>query len=220
MSAEEKLKNKVKHCNLVDGEVYELIDNVKKKAFNFYQFYNIDFSAPEYSYFKYLEKFKHKDDLFWDKKILNKTYYDIETKYDPKKAPDAIKTEFPITSVCLYNNIKNLTVVYFLVNKSFEKHRFNEDDFKKEFVELYHELIKENSVYEVENMQIELKFFESETQLLKEYFQDVLTLGTLVLIGFNSMIFDDPYTINRLSSLIGKDKANMVVSQFILKRNL
>ena len=40
---------------------------------------------------------------------------------------------------------------------------------------------------------------------------------TLFLIGFNSSLFDDPYTINRLYKLVG-DNAEHIITDFELKK--
>ena len=197
-------------------DVRNFIDALNEGSMKHHQFYNSNFSPQEYSFYEYLNNFGKLDSEYWNKKVLNKTYYDIETKYDPKKAPDPINTPFEITSIALYNNIHNLSKIYFLKDS---KHDGNlEKNINKKVNEIYLKMGNQNQTYLVDDLTIEIEVFNNESDLIKTYFEDVLDLGTMFLIGFNSMIFDDPYTINRLSSLIGKEKTDQVVSLFTLKR--
>ena len=203
---------------LTQQETHDLINNLKNDTLKFYQFYNTDFSPQEFSFYKYLENFGEIDSKFWDKKILNKSYYDIETLYDPKKAPDPINTPFPITAVAVYNNIKNIAYIYFLQESGNTLHNISEEKFSEEVNNMYNEIVHENELYKVPGINIQVKLFKKEEKLLESFFEDILDMGTLFLIGFNSMIFDDPYTINRLTKLIGREKADNIISMFILKR--
>jgi len=200
--------------SITSQDLSSIIEALKTDNLKFYQFYNTEISPNENAFFKYQYKFKKLDDQFWDKKKLNKTYYDIETKFDPKKAPDSKSVEFPITSIALYNNIENKAFILFLKDP---KQNFTKEELLKEIKFHYDEACKKNSTYIVENMEIGLEIFNNEIELIKRFFMLVKELNTLFLIGFNSSLFDDPYTINRAYKLIG-DAAEYFITDFTLKR--
>jgi len=204
--------------SLYGDDLKNLINNIKQDNLKFYQFYNTEISPNELAFFKYRSKYQYLDDKNWDKKVLNKTFYDIETFFDPKKAPDPIATPFGINSIAFYNNIKNTCYIYFLRDKDHSKYYQNEKDMEDGIQELYQSLIKDNPTYNIENIKIKVSLFNNEKELLKNYFEKINSLGTLFLIGFNSSRFDDPYTINRLIQLYGESKAFSIISDFSIKK--
>ena len=193
------------------SDLENIKQNIKENKLKFHQFYNSDFSANEYPFYEYLAKYKELDQKYWESKILNKTYYDIETWFDPLKAPDSKTAEFKITSIAAYNNIQNQAIIFLLKDT---KHKKEKNQILDEIKKIYQESIEYNKTYEVPNIDIHLKYYESETNLIIDFFKQVLDWNTLFLIGFNNMIFDDPYTINRLTKLIGADKVPLIVSEF------
>jgi len=203
---------------IFNDTINTLNDYLKTDKLKFHQFYNTDMTPSEQAFYSYLAQFDHYDSINWDKKILNKTYYDIETRFDPKKAPDPINVTFPITSIALYNNILNLARVYFLKDKSSKAHKdLSNEKLKMEIEKIYNEKIKENPAYEVQDLKIEVIIFNDEKDLISQYFEDLKNLDTLFLIGFNSSLFDDPYTINRLYKLVGNN-AEHIITDFELKK--
>ena len=195
-------------------DLSSIIEALDTDNLKFYQFYNTEISPNENAFFKYQNKFKKLDDQFWDKKKLNKTYYDIETKFDPKKAPDPKNTEFPITSISVYNNIENISYILFLKDP---KHNFTEKELLDQVWFFYNEACEKNSTYIVKDMQIKVEIFNNEIDLIKRFFLLNKELETLFLIGFNSLLFDDPYTINRAYKLMG-NQAEYFITDFTLKR--
>ena len=61
--------------NMDNESVKKIFGALKRNELKFYQFYNIDFSADEYQFQEYMTNFTESDPT---KKILNKSYYDIE----------------------------------------------------------------------------------------------------------------------------------------------
>jgi len=206
---------KVPLYSLTQQQLNAVIESLKKNQLKYHQFYNTDLSGAEQAFLRYLSKYNDIDEKYWELKKLNKTYYDIETFYDPKKAPDSKSAEFPINSISFYNNIQNKAYIYFLKDK---QHKFSEEEGLKEIWKIYNESISQNQTYEVKDLEIEFKLFKTEKDLLIAYFRKVLEINTLFLIGFNSMLFDDPYTVNRLIKLVGEQKAYQIISDFIVKR--
>jgi len=193
-----------------------LIDNLKNNQLKFYQFYNTEISPNEQSFFKYLHEFGDIDSKYWDSKRMNKTYYDIETKFDPEKAPDSKIVEFPITSIALYNNILNKAIILYL--KDPEKHKsLEQKSFKNSIINMYQDICKENITYDIPDIEIEVELINTEAKLIQRFFTLVKEIDTLFLIGFNSNMFDDPYTINRAFKLFNST-AESYITDFTLKR--
>jgi DNA polymerase elongation subunit (family B) len=163
----------------------------------FYQYYNFEFNAEEYQFQEYMLNFKEGDPT---KKILNKSYYDIEIHYDPAVFPDADKAAYPINAIALYNNIQNNAVI-FTVPFNNEK----ADTLTTDVQKIYKELIETNDTYDIPGINIEVRTFKLESDLLKEFFLYLRNLNSLFLLGFNSSLFDDPYVVNRGLNLIGEE---------------
>ena len=200
--------------SLSSRDLTPILDSLNQGDLKFHQFYNTEISPNENTFFKYQNKYKEIDDKYWEVKKLNKTYYDIETKYDPKKAPDSKNTEFPVTSIALYNNIENTAYILFLKNKT---HNLEPNKFKSEIEEYYKEICKKNKTYNIINLTIKVELFNIENDLLKRFFLLTKEIQTIFLIGFNNSLFDDPYTVNRLFKLVGKD-AERYITDFTLKK--
>jgi len=207
--------NKIPVYSLTQQQLNSVIESLKKNQLKYHQFYNTDLSGSEQAFLRYLSQYGDIDDKYWELKKLNKTYYDIETFFDPKKAPDAKSAEFPINSISFYNNIENKAFIYFLKDKN---HKFNEKEGLEEIWKIYNESISKNKTYEIKDLKIEFKIFNTEKDLITSFFRKILSLSTLFLIGFNSMIFDDPYTLNRLIKIVGEQRAYQIISDFIVKR--
>ncbi len=199
--------------SLNSRDLSNLLESLNQNQLKFYQFYNTEIDPAMNSFFKYQSEYKELDDKYWDIKKLNKTYYDIETKFDPQKAPDSKLVEFPVTSIAVYNNIENIAYILFLKDP---KHKLPEN-MEDEINKMYSEIIQENKSYDVKDIKVKLEIFNTEIDLIKRFFILVKELETLFLIGFNSMLFDDPYTINRAFKLMG-DQAEYFITDFNLKR--
>jgi DNA polymerase elongation subunit (family B) len=184
---------------LDQNKLPKLLGALKRDDIKFYQFYNLEFTAPEYQFQDYMLNFKEGDSTA---KILNKSYYDIEIKYDPAVFPDAEKAAYMINAIAVYNNLKNEATIFTIPTGC------NEED--QETLEigvnnLYNELCEENATYKVDGIVIKVETFTSEIEMLKRFFTYVRQVNSLFLIGFNSSLFDDPYVVNRGLNFIGHD---------------
>jgi DNA polymerase elongation subunit (family B) len=184
---------------LDQNKLPKLLGALKRDDIKFYQFYNLEFTAPEYQFQDYMLNFKEGDSTA---KILNKSYYDIEIKYDPAVFPDAEKAAYMINAIAVYNNLKNEATIFTIPTGC------NEED--QETLEigvnnLYNELCEENATYKVDGIIIKVETFTSEIEMLKRFFTYVRQVNSLFLIGFNSSLFDDPYVVNRGLNFIGHD---------------
>ena len=186
-----------------------LISNLKNGYIKWYQFYGTQLSITENNWLRINDgqlKFVPSQG-----KKLNKTYYDIETyvKIDETLTPfDAKHSYYPVNAIALYNNISNTAeIVYWRIP---EFHKYNDDDITELVQDTYDELCKTNTTYIVEDMNIVVKSFPNEEQLLIYVFEAFRELGMHILMGFNSGQFDDPYIIKRLKKLRPLDWENLI----------
>jgi DNA polymerase elongation subunit (family B) len=185
-------------------KIQKLLGALNRNDIKFYQFYNLELSADEYQFQEYMTNF-HEGDA--TKKVLNKSYYDIEVKYDPAVFPDAERAAYMINAIAVYNNIKNEATIFTIPTGCNEE---NQEILEKEVNNLYEKLGRENATYKIKDIKIYVKTFKSESELLKTFFTYVREINSLFLIGFNSSLFDDPYVVNRGVGLIGHDIYNYI----------
>jgi len=210
---------------LEDKDVYNIMGQVKHNQIKYYQFYDLDFPLAGYNYHKYLEsELEEKDDP--KKKILNKTYYDIEAFIDPPIFPDPMKAERPVNAIATYNTNDNTAIIYYLsvvkasitINpNSSGIYYVNEQDTEvvsKGVKEGYKKLCEDNPDYFIDELNIVVKEFKDEVELLTEFFNDRKKEKSLFLIGFNNDNFDDPYIVNRLVNLVGRERSKFIISEF------
>jgi len=192
-----------------------------KKQLKHYQFYNVDFNPNAYAFHKF--KKLNFDEADYDKKVLNKTYYDIEVFIEPGVFPDSEKADRPINAIAVYNNMTNKSTIYYLKYvQVIESGRMvthtpkvNDQNELQTFVENgYKQLCLDNSNYIIPDINIEVLGFDSEVELLKKFFSDRINEQTLFLIGFNSNLFDNPYIFNRFKNISNDQEVANSVSQF------
>lgn len=219
------IKNIKQEKYIVDDKLFKnLLHMVDNNSLKFYRFYNIDFNPVSYGYHEYkLQGYNESDPSM---KILNKTYYDIEIFIDPPYFPDADKAERPVNAIATYNSIQNKATLYYLSEvhaplsenpKAGNIHKVNIQDQEKvktQVIKKYKELCDKRPEYLIENINIEVLSYTSEEELLSDFFKHRQEEQSLFLIGFNSSIFDDPYIINRMINLFGKDAAFNIISEF------
>jgi DNA polymerase elongation subunit (family B) len=193
-------------------ELPKYLGALKRDELKFYQFYNIDFNADEYQFQNYMLKYKEGDST---KKLLNKTYYDIEVLYREDIFPDSKKAAFMVNSIAIYNNLKNKAIIFTcpfytdpVTGKTGECNITDRDTLLKDVQNIYNELIEENDTYRIDDLSLEIRVFNSEEELLKDFFIALREVYSLFLIGFNSSLFDDPYVVNRGLNLIGENIYN------------
>jgi len=192
---------------LTENYANQLINDLKNNDIKFHQFYNTDITAEENNLIKFNNNFEEDTSL----KRLNKTYYDIEVINNLNEFPDPEKHKFPVNSIATYNNILNTTDIFvYLDNCNIMDH----DTIQKGIEELFAELIIKEPKYQIDNLKIKLHSFKTEVEMLESFFEHMKSYRTLILMGFNSSGFDDPYVINRINKLLGKSAADEVISDF------
>lgn len=191
---------------------------VYKNDLKFHQFYNIDLSVDEYRYLQFRNNFKESPNFL--KRILSKSYYDIEVFYDPEIFPDPDKANYMINSVAVYNNFKNEGIIFTVPfykeigTKTLKKCNIvDEKTLNEGVVNTYNDLCKSNAIYNIPKIKLSVKVFKKEEDLIRALFKYILKIDTMFLIGFNSSLFDDPYTINRGKKLLKTD-FNNIISEF------
>jgi DNA polymerase elongation subunit (family B) len=197
-----------------EKDLQKISSALRRGELKFYQFYNTEFSADEYQFQDYMTSFKEKDA---EKKILNKTYYDIEVYFDPEIFPDPEKANYMVNSVAVYNNLDNIVVAFVCpFYKDMDTHQnmrcniYDQSSLQTEVEKIYQEMVDINDTYRIENLKIDVRVFSNEKDLLKAFFEYVKYLHTLFLIGFNSSLFDNPYVLNRGLKLFGNSVYNYI----------
>ncbi len=117
-------------------------------------------------------------------------FFDIEVEVT-EGFPDVMKAVNPITSIALYDSTTEKYFTYvFDPNKRLES--YTKDD---QVVEIY----------------------ETEYEMLNQFFQKYLEIRPTIISGWNSEFFDIPYLYNRAVRILGPEVANLLspISQVI-----
>ena len=194
---------------LTGDNMYTFMDHVKKDKLKFFQFYGIEVESSGFSYIKYLDEFKDNE----KPKKLNKTYYDIETFVNENgdfTDPHAVKEE--INAIAVYNNIANIVYGYAYIHPLCVYDSV--EQIERDVLAIYKEKVAENPIYAIDDLKIEVKLFFDEKEMLIDFFRTIHSFNTLMLVGFNNLIFDDPYTFNRMAALFGEERMKQIVSEF------
>ena len=117
-------------------------------------------------------------------------FFDIEVEVT-EGFPDVQKAYNPITSIALYDCITEKYFTY-----CFDPHKRIES-------------------YEKDNEVVE--FYETEYEMLNQFFQKYLEIRPTIISGWNSEFFDIPYLYNRAVRILGPELANLLspISQVI-----
>lgn len=202
------MNNNITSNPITIDNITDIVNHLKKNNYKFHQFYNLEIEADEFSFIEYMLNYKDSD----RSKVLNKTYYDIET-FVPETGEftDPEKVEYPINAIALYNNVNNTCYVLSFVT---ECNITDPLEIEQGVLKLYQEKVQENETYAIQDLKIEIIICSDEKELLLNFFKIVRDLNTLALVGFNSSTFDDPYIFNRTSKLFGEEEMKNIVSEF------
>jgi len=188
--------------------VRDISKYLKDNAYKFHQFYNIDVESNEYAFIQHMLKYKDSP----RSKVLNKTYYDIETFVNEKgDFTDPHKVKEAVNSIALYNNVANVAYVIAFVT---ECNITDPIEIEEGVRKLFADKVAENATYDIPDMRLEVLIVDNEKELISKFFSLVQEQNTLALIGFNSNTFDDPYMFNRTSHLFGEERMKDMVSEF------
>jgi DNA polymerase elongation subunit (family B) len=182
--------------------------DLKDEEIKPYQFYNTLLEPVDFTLQQFKKELNFKPGVA---PIVNTTVYDIEvTEGDLHNVfPDPKEAEFPVDTIVLYNNITN--TVYCLVRllpshlRKYKSDKENmtfiiTDYIRKE----YTRLCKENKGYIIPDIKFETQCFHDDYDLVKRFWELNKELNTLVLVGFNSIGFDDIYMFVRSKKLFSR----------------
>lgn len=116
----------------------------------------------------------------FDRDLINVTTVDIEVQSD-QGFPEAEFANFPVTAICVKNNIDNIFYVFGL------------GEWKKE-----ESVLSSNLVDRVKYVRC-----DSEANLLMRFLDHWVANYPDVLTGWNSRMFDTVYLVNRISKILG-----------------
>jgi len=188
--------------------VRDMTKYLRDNSYKFHQFYNIDVDTSEYAFIQFMMNYKDSP----RSKVLNKTYYDIETFVNEKgDFTDAQKVKEEVNSIALYNNVSNTAYVIAFVT---ECDITDPVEIEAGVRKLFAEKVAENETYNIPGMTLVVLILENEKEVLEKFFSLMKEQNTLALIGFNSSTFDDPYMFNRCAVLFGEERTKDMVSEF------
>jgi len=197
-----------KYHNIDSNNIQDVVKNIKNGVYKFYQFYNVEIDPDEHAYMDFMEAYESSS----IKKVLNKTYYDIETYVNEDgDFTDPEEVDRPVNSIALYNNIKNICHIVCYVT---DCDMTDPVEIERLSRIMFEETIKSNSTYDIPGIELVYHIEKDEKTLIQTFFRLIRELNTLALIGFNSNTFDDPFMINRTSKLFGEARMNDIVSEF------
>ena len=192
-------------------EIDNVINQIKNNQLDYNQFYNVDVDIPEYYSIQHYTKFPN--DLNINQK-LSIVFLDIEvfSNHTGNFLPsNAIS---PISAITLYNSKDNTYYSYFLILSQI-KHLLTNIDTSKFIKELKKDLIENK--YIPENEEFKVFFFESEIQLLEQFWIKVHEIDPVCLSGYYSDMYDIPYIYNRLKNLYNNDGDKVAATMSKLK---
>ena len=200
--------------NICTPEIHQqLMEMIKKQNLSYHQFYNVEIETDEFAFIKFMRNYTNNP----FSKILNKTYYDIETYGVDENGkvvdefPEPDKAKFMVNAIATYNNVKNEATIFTVLKDCNIKDPVLAE---QAVLEVYKKKCEDNPIYIVPDINIKVRVFENEKELFIAYHDYMRSLDTLMLIGFNNMIFDDPYMMNRGINLFGEDRYYDMVSEF------
>lgn len=144
-------KNNLPYQNLEMGDT-KYNDYLRNGSMAAHQFYNTAFSTAESNWLRLLRSHKFAST---QGKIINKTYYDIETyvKDDGTQTPfNAQYSYYPVNSIALYNNVSNTAYILVWLQPF---HNYTKEELLRLIWKTYEEAIEENITYLVEGLKIE-----------------------------------------------------------------
>lgn len=197
--------------NIVDDNTINLFSKgLRNNIYKYHQFYNMDIDANHQHFIRFMLNYnENKKDKF-----INKSYYDIEVVGDGETFPDPEKVEFPVTSIAAYNSKLNIVYIWALVDHE-NCNITSYDEILQEIINMYENTCNTNEIYRVPNLEFDLRLFDhpNDKDLLMDYFETIRQIGTVMLMGFNSQLFDDAYIMNRAKFLFGESYES-IVSEF------
>ena len=181
---------------LKDGEIYP------------YQFYNTLMEPVDF------ELFNLKHNLNFNPGIapnMNINVYDIEvTEADlVNKFPDPGVAEYPVDTIVIYNNFTNTAYCLIrLLPSHLRKFKSTRDGMEtiinKHVRKRYDGIVKDNVGYKMDGVKFVTECFDDDYGLVKRFWELNKELEPLILMGFNSIGFDDVYMYNRSKQLYAK----------------
>ena len=165
------------------------------------------------------DKYRHEFGKFYPNNVckVNKAFFDIEVdgRYISTEFPEPELAEAPVNAISLFDERSNRVITFLLRNpqnpliEHFEQDyisgRFRENDirnFVQNAVGGYKKFVRNKLEY----TSFELRFYDNELELLKEFFGMVILLDPDFIEGWNSSGFDNNYLIHRIYNL-GADPA-------------
>ena len=205
----------------------EVINLVKTNNLSYYNFYNTDIPTSTLYTSEYYKNYTH-DTIDVDQKV-NTFFLDIEVFTSNEGISDNsyIHPIHMITGHCTEDNI--LWVYVLFLHDTMSKFGISTDsnfDYNTFIVERQDFFLSElrkggylGHKFIPDQYEIRLQCYVDEKQLLLDFWDKLHEYDPDVISGWNSDLFDLPYIYGRLTTLFGKENADMIISKFGVVEN-
>ncbi len=193
-------------------EFNELVNEIKSGNLKYYNFYNSDLNLPIYFSTQYYLENKN-DNIDNYNQSLHRVFYDIEVfKDNPNIRFDFNRSDFPINALTFFSTKENIYHCYILLIDSI-KDKFLEENISNYIKDYKKQLIDFDYFKKENDINISIKIFDKEIDLITSFWNELKRLDPTVLGGFNSDNFDTPYIYRRTLQYYN-DETNSVISKF------
>ena len=187
----------------IPNDIVEILEVTKP-----YMTYMLDYDVSSYLALIYYLKRNQFDNYTVEQKF-KKVFIDIEVFCDfSDEFPEPKYAKYPISSLSVVNDKQETTIYAVLLKHDLSKINITQltDNIVKRTKDNYSNIIEDE-------FSLEIKIYENEAEMLKDFWLDLRNYDPAVIFGFNSNRFDFPYILNRTLKLLG-DKAKNIISRF------
>lgn len=198
----------------------EIESMIKNRKLNYYNFYNSDFSIPNYYSLRYYHDQSY-DNIETAQK-LHTVFLDIEVFTDNLGFKEINPAIQPINCITIHSDHTNIyKSFYLLLDRNYKKFGIEDNDnfdlpslLELKSLEFKRRLFEGNYISNEDEIQIELNVYNSEKDLLLDCWKEIHNYDPFILSGFNSDEFDYPYIYYRLVEILGsKTEVDKVLSK-------
>ena len=192
----------------------DLINEVKSGSLKYYNFYNTDLGLATYFGAQYYLENKT-DTIDNYTQNLHIVFFDIEVYKDRLDIRfDFSRSDFPISAITLYSTRDKIFKCYLLLIDE-NRDSFNSISIEDHIADYKLQLLEKEYYKDENEINIEIKTFNKELDLILEFWKDLRIVDPMFLGGFNSRGFDIPYCYRRTLLLIGdKEETDSIISRF------
>lgn len=201
----------------------QVINMIKSRSLNFYNFYNVDIPVSMYYAMKYYNS--NPADTIETPQHIKTQFTDIEVFTNNQGIDSTEEGQHPVSAISTYNNKHQIMDSFiYLMPQNFEKFGISTDPnfdmdqhCQKISKQLKQQLIDDGYLYSKfiqDDFQLNIHVFPTENDLHVAFWNRVHEFDAHTLSGFYSDTFDYPYLWYRGNQLFGTDNTKKLFSKF------